>query len=202
MDYSLITHSLKDRITVEDRTYMIDTRTTKALQALAILDEREMPEGYRIERVLDTMLTGAARVHLDANKQDILAVHDGIIAFLKGWPEPESYVKIPHKKSAEEILSYSEDHALILAAFRQAYGISLAELKALHWWEFRALLTGIPESTVLGNVMSIRGMKISPKASPEVKKKKREAKASVRLHVQKDPDVSGEDIISAAFSSL
>ena len=61
------------------------------------------------------------------------------------------------------VLDFRQDAELILAAFRQAYGIDLfREHGSLHWLEFLALLSGIPQGTRLAEVMEIRACKVPP----------------------------------------
>ena len=43
----------------------------------------------------------------------------------------------------------------------QAYGINLATVAFLHWWEFLALLEGLPESTAMAQVMQWRTMDLA-----------------------------------------
>lgn len=54
------------------------------------------------------------------------------------------------------VVDFREDEAIIYASFLQAYGIDLYEVDYLHWWKFKALLAGIPESTTLGQIMQLR----------------------------------------------
>lgn len=67
------------------------------------------------------------------------------------------------KDSGPRVMDFHQDAALILAAFRQAYGIDLYhEQGRLHWLEFLALLSGIPQNTRLSEVMEIRACKVPP----------------------------------------
>lgn len=63
------------------------------------------------------------------------------------------------KKRGDDQKSFDfvQDSAYIYASFRQAYNINLFhELGKMHWWEFRALLDGLPENTRLARVIHIR----------------------------------------------
>lgn len=76
-------------------------------------------------------------------------------AILFSEPERES--------GGPRVLDFRQDAELILAAFRQAYGIDLFhEHGRLHWLEFLALLSGIPQNTRLSEVMEIRACKVPP----------------------------------------
>lgn len=70
----------------------------------------------------------------------------------------------PERESGgPRVLDFRQDAELILAAFRQAYGIDLfREHGRLHWLEFLALLSGIPQNTRLSEVMEIRACKVPP----------------------------------------
>ena len=199
MDYSLITHTLEESITVNGRVYRLDTRTTKALQAFAITEEDDetIPDEVRISKVISIMLDHQSSLLLAHHTADTMNVYRSITAFLKGWPQDEK-----KKSEKESVFSFAEDHALIVAGFRQAYGVSLAELKSMHWWEFRALLMGMPEETVLSSTMRIRTMDIDPKEPPKVKAAKRKAKEAVALKRTGGRAKTGEEIISDAFRGL
>ena len=99
-------------------------------------------------------------------------------------------------KSREPVFSYSQDHAYVVAGFRQAYGMSLEDIHKTHWWEFQALLSGLPEGTRLSQIMRIRRMDIDPKASPAEKLRIQKAKSLVRIRKRKRKGESGFDIIS------
>lgn len=54
------------------------------------------------------------------------------------------------------VLSYSQDAAYILGAFRQCYGIDLIRIDHLHYWEFRSLMQALPEDCPLKKRMAYR----------------------------------------------
>ena len=53
-------------------------------------------------------------------------------------------------------IDYTQDAALIYAAFMQAYHIDLRAERELHWWKFQALLSGLPSDTRLMEIINIR----------------------------------------------
>lgn len=74
-------------------------------------------------------------------------------------------------KFKEPTVDFVEDAELIYASFRQAYGINLSkELGRLHWYEFIALLNGLPDGTIMHQVRSIREWTPSKHDSSEYKK--------------------------------
>ena len=65
--------------------------------------------------------------------------------------------------------SYEHDAGYIYAAFIEAYGIDLTKNR-LHWWQFRALFLGLPETVLFCKIMGYRTMEIPPKMPKEKKK--------------------------------
>ena len=93
------------------------------------------------------------------------------------------------KDSGPRVMDFHQDAALILAAFRQAYGIDLYhEQGRLHWLEFLALLSGIPQNTRLSEVMEIRACKVPPatKNNHEQVRALMKVKAKYAIHITEE----------------
>ena len=93
------------------------------------------------------------------------------------------------KDSGPRVMDFHQDAALILAAFRQAYGIDLfQEQGRLHWLEFLALLSGIPQNTRLSEVMEIRACKVPPatKSNHEQVRALLKAKAKYAIRISEE----------------
>lgn len=76
--------------------------------------------------------------------------------------------------------SYEHDAGYIYAAFLEAYGIDLTKNR-LHWWQFRALFLGLPESVMFCKIMAYRTMEIPPKMSKDKKRFYQRMKRIYRL---------------------
>ena len=76
-------------------------------------------------------------------------------------------------KPAPRAFDFDQDANLIYAAFYAAYGISLTTVEFLHWWEFMALLEGLPENTLLKRIMYYRTVDINELSKAERKHVKR-----------------------------
>ena len=62
---------------------------------------------------------------------------------------------------APRAYDFDKDAALIYSAFRTTYNIDLATVDFLHWWEFRALLFSLPDTTPMGRIIYYRTVDIS-----------------------------------------
>lgn len=186
--FSLLTDELPSSIylPLSDREVPIRTDTITALQCLSMIDSDDIPETVRISCVIEAMV-GKER---EITPPEYIGAFSAIVGFLKGYPVEG------RTKSKEPVFSYVQDHAYIVAAFRQAYGLGLDEVQRLHWWEFQALLSGIPEETRLSQIMRVRGMDIDPKASPAEKVRIQKAKAAVRIKRRKRKGETGYDVVS------
>ena len=186
--FSLLTDELPRSVFIQDGTIeiYIKTDTLTALQCLSMLDNDDIPDAVRISCVIETILAEGEEILPDM----YLDAFSAILDYLKGFPVEGG------TKSREPVFSYSQDHAYVVAGFRQAYGMSLEDIHRTHWWEFQALLSGLPEGTRLSQIMRIRSMDIDPKASPAEKLRIQKAKSLVRIRKRKRKGESGFDVIS------
>ena len=186
--FSLLTDELPRSVFIQEGTIEIDikTDTLTALQCLSMLDNDDIPDSVRASCVIETILAEGEEILPDM----YLDAFSAILDYLKGFPVEGG------TKSREPVFSYAQDHAYVVAGFRQAYGMSLEDIHKTHWWEFQALLSGLPEGTRLSQIMRIRSMDIDPKASPAEKLRIQKAKSLVRIRKRKRKGESGFDIIS------
>ena len=186
--FSLLTDELPRSIFIQEGTIEIDikTDTLTALQCLSMLDNDDIPDAVRISCVIETILAEGEEIPPDL----YLDAFSAILDYLKGFPVEGG------TKSREPVFSYSQDHAYVVAGFRQAYGMSLEDIQKTHWWEFQALLTGLPEDTRLSQIMRIRSMEIDPKASPAEKLRIQKAKSLLRIKRKRRKGETGYDVIS------
>lgn len=63
-------------------------------------------------------------------------------------------------RSNPRIYDFEQDADCIYSAFLSAYGINLVDA-SLHWWEFMALFTTLPENTQMAQRMYYRGLDTS-----------------------------------------
>ncbi len=68
----------------------------------------------------------------------------------------------------KRLYDFSADEPYIYASFLQAYNIDLREA-SIHWWNFKALLSALPQETVFEKVLQIRGTEIGSNLSKEEK---------------------------------
>ena len=91
------------------------------------------------------------------------------------------------RKTGPRVTDFAQDAGLIRAAFRQAYGIDLYREK-LHWFEFRELMSALPNDTRYSEVVGIRAKPIP--APTKFNQHEREwlvrAKADVALEMTED----------------
>ena len=95
----------------------------------------------------------------------------------------------PAQKPADgkRLTSFEQDADLIRAAFRQAYGIDLYRDR-LHWMEFSALLSALPEGSRYSEVLGIRArpMPAATKYNQAEREWLAKAKAACALEMSED----------------
>lgn len=148
------------------------------------LDYLQITE-YQLSKMLFDYLAGAPKAHrisADNKKQSSTALSD------ENHKTTQNY-------------DYTQDSPYIIASFRQVYGLSLEDIKSLHWWEFLALFNALPDECYFSRILQIREMKIDPKASPERKAEIKKAKKAVALIDTRTPEQKEADRI-AQFNAL
>lgn len=94
---------------------------------------------------------------------------------------------IQKEQKKKKILDFERDSSLILAGFRQTYGIMLSEVD-LHWWEFKSLFDGMPDDTKLKEIIGYRNIDLNDVKDPEEKRRIRKIKKIYDLPQEKMSD--------------
>lgn len=135
---------LPDRVKVGRKTYRINLDFRNVLRLFDTLTEKNlMPEARQYLALRCVMRRPPKRRTGEA--------FAAVMEIIAG----DRHVNGEQKK----VMSFEQDADLILAAFRQAYGIDLYHDK-VHWLAFRALLAGLPEGSRYAEVVSIRSREI------------------------------------------
>lgn len=81
----------------------------------------------------------------------------------------------------EQLYSFSIDFPYILSAFTHVYGINLQTVKYMHWWKFRTLFDGLPESTEIKQRIMYRSIDLSTIKDKEERKRIRKIQMAIQL---------------------
>lgn len=92
---------------------------------------------------------------------DIHKAVDGLVWFYTRGDAVGDGKDSSTKKATKKAFDFEQDANLIYAAFYATYGISLTTVDFLHWWEFMALLEGLPETTLLQRVIYWRTVDVN-----------------------------------------
>ncbi len=92
---------------------------------------------------------------------DINAAMEGLVWFYTRGAVVEKGKGAAPKQTPKKGFSFEQDANLIYAAFYAVYGLSLTTVEFLHWWEFMALFEGLPETTLIKQVMYWRTADVS-----------------------------------------
>ena len=99
--------------------------------------------------------------------RDLEKAFEGLVWFIHRGEVPRE--DAPRAKKHRKGYDFTQDASLIFSAFFATYGINLASIEHLHWWEFLALFEGLPEDVLIKKVMYWRTCDVS-KLSKEEKK--------------------------------
>lgn len=177
----------------DGKKYEIDLSFDNVLDVFDVLDDKNLRDYEKVDIGLSLLLG-------DYECDDIISlwnyIFDNFITFADE-EEPVEYDLLgnpmPKKNDSKKVKSidFEKDAEYIFASFKQAYNINLLEEQGkMHWHEFKALLVGLPQNTIMKWIMSIRTWEPSKGDSSEYKSRMRELQKLYAL----DDDDEGEEV--------
>lgn len=120
-------------------------------------------------------LIACRRVYGRNIPEDMNAALDALLWFYGGGLDSPD-----DEPPGERLLDWEQDAAAIWADFKLYYRRDLRRAR-MHWWDFLALFTALPEGSVIRGRMSLRAVKLGEIKDPEMRAEYARRKARVRL---------------------
>lgn len=163
---------LLDPLPTEYEGFPIDSDFQTGIQIMQALEDEELTEQERIVTALNLLFLTEDKKKNPLPIPDVQTALDGLMWFLFGWKHDKII-----KDDNEKVTDWNIDQFRIYSAFCQCYGINLNDLgvdcigykiyktkitpiykeRKLHFWEFMALLTTLPDNCAYVRVVDIRG---------------------------------------------
>lgn len=138
--------------TVEVGGVSVPIRTSHRVGiAFEELVARHLPDSLKLLKALD--------LYYEDIPADTVGAVEQMLWFYRLGKDPQDAV-------GPRVYDFAYDFDSIYASFRQAYSVDLFR-DDLHWWEFRAMLLGLPDDSPFMAAVGYRQMKIPAGASPE-----------------------------------
>lgn len=135
-------------VQVEGKKYWLKTSFRSALLALDIVKDGVLSDYEKTDLVIGGLVKNPFARFMPAEKK--ISLYRSIASDFLSHGQNK-------KTSSKKVMDLVQDKSLIIAAFRQSYGIDLCSRSLdLHWWTFLDLLAGIPADTRLMEIVSIR----------------------------------------------
>ena len=137
---NILTDELPVTVRVDGREHPVRWQYHHMIKVEVALHDPEIEENERLFNAMLIFYGGEL-------PKDIQAAAEGMIAFLR-YDKPLNRAQqreAKRNKHSPTLFCYDHDDELIFAAFMQHYGINLARTTDMHWYEFRALLSGLDE---------------------------------------------------------
>ena len=161
---------LPDSVTVWGRKYRLDLDFRNVLRLMETMARDDLIPGARDYLALKCVMRRPPR--------DAARVLEAVRRLLFPAQRPAD---------GKRLTSFEQDADLIRAAFRQAYGINLYRDR-LHWMEFSALLSALPDGSRYSEVLGIRArpMPAATKYNQAEREWLAKAKAACALEMSED----------------
>lgn len=160
-----LTDILPTDVEINGTIHQIDLSFDNVLAVIDLLNDNEVNDAQQITAGL-YMLLG---INLDYPLQEQANIfvmlfdtfinneqQDDVEYDLEGNPMPQM-----QEDDDEVLYDMKQDAQYIYASFLQCYSMDLFEQQGkLHWWKFKALLSGLSEDTKFKKVLEIRQMEL------------------------------------------
>ena len=183
----LLYEDLPRAVWVDGDSYPIITDFREWVKLIDLLKDKELGSNEKAVLILQW--------YSDKQPSNIKGAIEALSLFAqcKSHEEPEKDGESAPRE--QPVFSYSHDINAILAGFQAVYGIDLLSIDYLHWWQFRALLDGLPEDTDFKRRVYYRSVNLAEIESAE--ERKRIAKIKRMIALPDNEFLTDEDIGSA-----
>lgn len=151
---------LLDPLPTEYEGFPIDTDFQTGIQIMQVLEDGELSQQEQIGTALSLLFLVEDEEGNALPLPDVQTAFEGLTWYLSAWNHDKH-----GGEDKEKVTDYDIDQWRIYSAFRQNYGINL-NTDPLHFWEFMALLTTLPECAYT-RVVDIRSKKLDSKMGKE-----------------------------------
>ena len=163
-------------VAIAGRQIPINTDYRTGIYFEQVLNDPGKPDDEKLGTILQ-LYYGEDIFPLLTDMETVQEALDMIMWFYRCGTDETALTGTGEESSGKEPpFSYEHDAPYIYAAFMETYGIDLARNRP-HWWKFRALFLGLPETTQFCRIMGYRTMEIParmPKAQKEFYRRMKE----------------------------
>lgn len=96
--------------------------------------------------------------------------------------------------SMKQVYSFTQDADCIYSAFREVYGINLQTVQYMHWWEFRVLFAGLPETTEIKQRIMYRSVDLRSIRNKDERRRIQRIQKAIALKDRNDRKLTDYEI--------
>lgn len=161
-------------VTLGRRRYRLRLTFDRVLRAMDAASDPLLTDADRVSVMLTLLVRGQLPLRIGRRVQLLEAIMSRLDV-------------AQEERSGPPLTSLTQDAPLIIAAFRQAYGIDL-RTEPLPWETFRDLLSGLPADTRYGEVIALRARPLPEptKQNARYRMELMRAKAAVALDMTEE----------------
>lgn len=189
-----LSRKLEDKLYIGPDVYDLDLSFDKVLKIFELWEDDEVPNHIKPHLSLKMLSSKAFEEHfkdmpIEEAYEIFEEIFDEHINLQSSSLQDVEYdlagnvmITSPTGSPEQKLFNIRFDGEYIFASFMQAYSINLFKVHGeLHWKEFNALLSGLPEGTKFVEVVRIRGYKPQKGDTDEYKRKMRKLQKDYAL---------------------
>ena len=176
MNSNILIDLLPSKVEIEGISYDIRTDFRISILFTMLIEDDSLTEVEKMEQILLLYYP-----KIPTNQEEAF---NKIMWFYRGGKDEakgENSSSKNNKNNDIKVFDYEEDSELIYSAFLSQYRIDLQDIKNLHWWKFKALLTGLKDDNKLHEVIKYRSIDLNKIHDKEERKFYKEMKEKYSL---------------------
>lgn len=162
-----------EHVTVQGIKYPIETDFREWIRFAELADDDNVPWQVQAQLMLGWYVDKIP----DDLESAILALGDFLTA-RKLYPVDDLEKE---EKNTQPAFSFEDDAGCIYSAFVECYGIDIQNIEYMHWWKFKTLFDGLPESTEIKQRMIYRTIDVNSIKDKEEKKRVKRIQKAIAL---------------------
>lgn len=153
-----------DRIEVNGEEIKIVTDFREYVKLIDMLKDTELNAEEKFSCIEQYLLQ---------ETDNVLAAIEELIDFMSmaALQPNEEQVHTEKQEKKKDLFSFSIDYPFIFSAFLHCYGINIRTIPYMHWWEFKLLFDGLPETTEIKQRIMYRSIDLNEIKDKEERKR-------------------------------
>ena len=188
---NILFEKFPEAVEVDGKSYSVETDFREWIRFTELVEDEKVPWQMKCHLLLQW--------YTEEIPENIEGAINALGEFLTASLAEDNAYENVDNSSRKQDYSFSQDAECIYSAFREVYGIDLQSVEYMHWWEFRTLFAGLPETTEIKQRIIYRNVDLREVKDKDERKRIKRIQSVIALKKKNQRKIDDFEI-GAAFS--